>query len=144
MACIRYHPFENPPDLMAPCSCFQPNGTYKCPTIPDHGNHMAAGAGCSFDMLAGTQLNPTQATNERQITNKQRTHEFNQLTTQASAARCNNTIHPCDGMGCTTIYRFHCDKSLQCFGTQLSPSLHCLLLCVCVCALLYLYLYMMA
>ena len=48
-----YLPFDSPPQLMEPCSCFLPNGTYSCRTIPDHGNHMEPAAGCSFDLLAG-------------------------------------------------------------------------------------------
>lgn len=39
--------------LKAHCSCFAANGTYVCPTIPDHGHHEEPRKDCSFDMLAG-------------------------------------------------------------------------------------------
>jgi hypothetical protein len=48
-----YGPFDNPPALMEPCKCFHADGSYACPTIPDHGHHMEPAPGCSFDMLAG-------------------------------------------------------------------------------------------
>ena len=49
----EYSPFATPDEMLQPCSCFAPNGTYTCPTSADNGHHMAPGAGCSFDILAG-------------------------------------------------------------------------------------------
>jgi hypothetical protein len=49
----EFQPFATPDEIMEPCTCFAPNGTYTCKTSADNGHHMAPGAGCSFDILAG-------------------------------------------------------------------------------------------
>jgi len=49
----EWKPFVSPEELTAHCSCFAANGTYVCPTIPDHGHHEEPRKDCSFDMLAG-------------------------------------------------------------------------------------------
>ena len=49
----EYSPFATPDEMLGPCKCFAANGTYICKTTADNGHHEEAGAGCSFDILAG-------------------------------------------------------------------------------------------